>query len=269
MAALGRPLRHEEAKFVQRIREVCWRCRQARQITHWDFEQMGLRLGGYGWDALRIWPSLPENEHEFWLYVANAAREHRTPIPDFMAPLTDLRLIQGRLARWRRSREIERWKQTLGNLRLPTAPLTPGSRGEFDLRVVVQKTEAVLHWKRPGQEAFDEIKSTAFRHLADDHRLGRVQFTPEAELLWQAFHQRFYFGRSLALHFHDPEACETLGRLARLRVLDSRLVDIEGQPLMRATEPLRWHLAPAASEEDDYRLRLAQEIGRASCRERV
>ncbi|HWH69644.1 MAG TPA: DEAD/DEAH box helicase, partial [Candidatus Sulfotelmatobacter sp.] len=52
-----------------------------------------------------------------------------------------------------------------------------------------------------------------------------------------------------------------LGRLLRLRLLDSRVVNQEGQPLARPAEPLRWELTPAASPEEDYRLRLVQADG--------
>src|ERR1019366_8880610 len=55
LAARKRPLKAEERKFLGKVRTVYERCLHARRITHWDFEDMGLRLGGYGWDALQIW----------------------------------------------------------------------------------------------------------------------------------------------------------------------------------------------------------------------
>ena len=54
---------------------------------------------------------------------------------------------------------------------------------------------------------------------------------------------------------------QALGRLLRLRVLDSRVVNSVGEPFPRSVEPLRWDLTPAANEEDDYRLRLVQTDG--------
>src|SRR5205814_1294408 len=56
LAALGRPLNTEETKFARKVHTAYENCRQVRHITRWDFEQMGLRLGGYGWEALHIWP---------------------------------------------------------------------------------------------------------------------------------------------------------------------------------------------------------------------
>ena len=59
MATRKRPLKPEERKFLAKVRTVYARCRQSGHITHWDFEEMGLRLGGYGWNALQIWPAVP------------------------------------------------------------------------------------------------------------------------------------------------------------------------------------------------------------------
>src|SRR5437870_1636246 len=80
-------------------------------------------------DALQIWPAFPPDEYEFWLYVAYAAREHHAELPEFMAPITDLDAIEERMTKWRRTREIEKWKQTLGNLRAQVAAARPASRG--------------------------------------------------------------------------------------------------------------------------------------------
>jgi hypothetical protein len=118
MAAVSRPLKPEETKFVKKVSGSFQRCRQLGHISRWDFHEMGLRLGGYGWEALQIWPAFPADEHEFWLYVARAARGFQTPIPDFMLPITDFRRIDARVAKWERNRQIEKWNQTLGNLRL-------------------------------------------------------------------------------------------------------------------------------------------------------
>ena len=258
--ALGRPLRPEETKLLLKLHAVYSRCGQKRSITKWDFEDLGLSLGGYGWDALHIWPSFPGNEHEFWLYLANALMEHQRSIPEFLKPVTDLNIIQDGLRRWRRGLEIEQWKQTLNNL-APAGAGTVAPGGEFDLRVVLNEAAASLQWKPAGSEVYEELKATKARQLADDHREGRLTFSSEAELLWQLFQQRLFYGRSLQLNYHDSEAREMLGRMLRLRLLDSRIVDAQGRPLARPGQPLRWEVAAAASENEDYRFRLAQADG--------
>src|SRR6266404_2646667 len=254
MATLGRSLNAEETKFVRKVHNVYLRCQQSRHITHWDFNELGFRLSGYGWEGLHIWPAFPNDEHEFWLYIANAVTQQRLKIPEFMEPITDLTGVQDRLARWQRAREVEKWKQTLGNLR--SRSLSPRTtQGETDLRLVIGQKEAFLQWHRPNQESFQTIKSTHMSQLANDYQEGAVQFTHEAELLWHLFSSRLYVGAT-QLRYHDDESAHILRRILRMPALESRIVRHDGQTLARPAEGLRWELSPATSDQDDYRLRL-------------
>jgi len=262
MATLRRPLDPKETRFIRKIQAVYKRCQKNRHITHWDFEEMGLRLGGYGWDALQIWPAFPVNEHEFWLYVAHAAQEHHVTIPEFMRSVTDLNGVQQILDRWRRTREIEKWKEKLNNYRC--SPHHPVIKSETDLRLVIGEEAALLEWQRPGQPAFQTLKHSQSNQLANDHRDGRVHFTHEAELLWHLFSRQVYYGNATSLRYHDPEATGFFRRILRVRLLDSRIVTRRGQPLARPSEPLRWELTPAATQQDDYLLRLVQADGTLS-----
>jgi hypothetical protein len=260
-ASRKRPLKPEERKFLGKLRTVYERCRRAGRITHWDFEEMGLPLGGYGWDGLQVWPTLPENDYLFWLYVAHAAQERQAQIPEFMQPITDLSGIRERLARWEREREINRWNEKLGSLHLGSGPPQAADQAQTDLRLLVEEKEVRLQWLRPGQTTFDTIKHTQLRQFVADYDEGRIRLTSEAELIWQFFSQRVFYGMAVHLPYREIEARRLLGRTLRIRQLDSRIVNHEGQPLARPTEPLRWDLTPATGEEDDYRLRLAQSDG--------
>jgi SNF2-related domain/Helicase conserved C-terminal domain len=262
MASLGRPLKAEENKFTRKVQNVFKRCQQNRHITRWDFDEMGLHLGGYGWDSLQIWPAFPNDEHDFWLYVANAAKQHNVKIPAFMEPISDLSAIQERLAQWQRAREIEKWKQALGNIH-PSASSPPATDTEIDLRVVIAETEALLEWRRGGQENFQPLKSANVQQLTNDSQEGRIHFTSEAELLWHFFSQRIFFTSSAHLRYSDSESVNVIRRFLRVPNLESRIVSRDGQPLVRPTEPLKWELTPAANEDEDYRLRLVQSDGSA------
>jgi hypothetical protein len=260
LAAVGRPLTAEETKFIRKVQAAYKRVRQLNHISRWDFQEMGLSLGGYGWDTLQIWPALPVDEHEFWLYVARTARAFRVVIPEFMAPVTDFSRIEERVTRWERSREVEKWKQTLGNLRLENMTGTV-TRGETDLRLVLAENEARLHWKRPGHEEFEPMKQTQIQQILDDERRGWVQFGNEAALMWQLISARFFYASSLQLRYFDDETLASIGRVIRAPLLESRIVNRDGQVLARPEEPLRWDLGLAESDEEDYRLRLVQADG--------
>jgi hypothetical protein len=261
MAAVSRPLKPEETKFVKKVSGSFQRCRQLGHISRWDFHEMGLRLGGYGWEALQIWPAFPADEHEFWLYVARAARGFQTPIPDFMLPITDFRRIDARVAKWERNRQIEKWNQTLGNLRLEQAAPAPAVRGETDLRLVMDEKEARLQWFRPGHEGFEPMKQTQARQVSTDERDGRVRFTMEGALLWQLISNALFYGGSSHLRYHDPNATTALGRVLRAPLLETRIVSALGKPMGRPAEALKWEVAPAETTDDDYRVRLVRADG--------
>ena len=259
--AKGKRLTREELTFIKGLHGAFLRCSQSRQITAWDFQQMGLPLKGYSWADLKIWPAFPKNEHEFWLYVANAAQEQEIKIPDFMAPITDLSPIQERMARWKRTQEVEEWKRKLRSLQLESTTTETAPPGETDLRLVVDEHEARLEWRRPGRDRFEAFKAAHLKQLWDVEEEGRYQFTPEADLIWQIFSNYFRSGFSPKVAYDRSEAPRMLGHILRTPLLASHVVQSDGQALARPTEPLRWDLAPAGGGDPDYRLRLVQADG--------
>ena len=261
MTATGRTLPKEALRFVKQIHDLYQRCSQTRQITSWDLYQVGFQQMNYGWNALKLWPSFPDNEYEFWLYLANYLNEQNVELPEFMQPITDFSLIAERLARWRRASEIEKWKQALGSLQ--PIPENPAANGEIDLRLVICGDHARLQWLRPGQSQFEPLRQQQYRQLESDYNTGCLNLPPEAELLWQLFTRAVISGMKLDLDSMDPQIETVLNRLLRTRALGSRIVTEQGQPLTRVPEPLRWELLPAQNEEDDYQLRLVQADGSA------
>ncbi len=257
VSSLGRPLHSEEIKFLAKLNRIYRRCCVNKRIAGWDFDELGLSLRSYAWDALQIWPAFPKTEEEFWLYIANTALENQRKIPEFLEPVTNLDLIKDRLQSWRRSREIDQWKRTLSE----AAPSDVGVFLEADLRLVIREAAAIFQWKPSGGEEFKELKHAKAREFAEEARHGRLALSPEDQLLWDTLERQLYFGRSQDLNYGDVEARRALSRLLRLRPLDSRIVTAQGQPLARVTEPLRWEVIAAAGEAEDYRFQLVQSDG--------
>lgn len=261
-SALGRRLTKAETDYLRKVEQVYQRCRIGQQVRPWDFDELGLNLGGHGWDALSIWPSFPDSEREFWLYVANAVVEAGRPIPGFLEPVTDLAVVRERLARWRRGKEVERWKNALSSMAVASATSGATAQGSIDLRLVLRPQEALVEWKGPGQAHFESLKTTQSQRLAEDYRNGIAQMTPEAERIWAIVVPRVYYGRSMQFRYGDVESKAILGRLLRASGLESRIVTDAGDVFRRAPDPVRWEVAPAANDGDDYRIRLVQGDGR-------
>jgi len=261
IVALDRNLKQQEKQYIATVHSVYLRSKGSRRITIWDLQQMGFRVPGYGWDGLKIWPVFPANEHEFWLYVANCALGHSLTIPEFMLPITDLEPIQKRLAQWERSQAILDWTQKLAacNFQPQSSPAT--SKAETDLRLVIGDRELRLQRKPAGQTDFEYLKQGRFRAFGNDYDQGLVVLTNEAEVIWQFFTHLFQQGMRVRYSYFDTKTLRMLGRLLRMRQLDSRIVNWRGEPLARPIEPLRWELQPALGEKDDYSLRLVKNDG--------
>ncbi len=259
-AAVGRELTKEETAFLRKVRDAATRAAIYHCIHGSDFIAMGLQSPCGPYEQPKIWPSLPKDEHEFWLYVAHAVKQIGGTIPAFMEPVTDLTVVGDRMRRWLRGREVEEWRK-----RLLTATTTPpGTEGtvEVDLRVRLTTAGAALEWLRPGTAEFAELKHSSFTKLNDEVSWGRTTLTPMAEILWQAFRGRYSVtGTGWQISVRDHDAGRALGFLLRTTPLRDRIVTMAGVPYAWSTATLRWQLMPAENDEDDYRLRLVQPDG--------
>jgi hypothetical protein len=260
-AASGRKATREEIAFLRKVRSAYQRTCQLRAISPWEFELMGFPLRAQSWGALQIWPAFPRDEHEFWLYVAYAAKENGHKIPEFMAPITDLQVVRDRLARWHRSRHIQEWKQKLQNVQRQPAIAGSETPGETDFRLVLDATEARLEWLRPGTPGFEPVKHTHFNLLYAQAETKSFQFTTEGELIWQIFSNWLQYGSRTHLAYDREETLAILNRVLRVQLLESRIVNPAGQPIPRLAEPLRWAVIPPPDPQDDYRLHLVQADG--------
>jgi len=263
-AALGRELSRDEAEVVKRISLAYARVEMSRAITPWDFNLMGLPLGGSQRQQLvpmQIWPAFPKNVREFWNYVAREAARRGVPIPEFLRPITNVQEIEAALAAAQRARHIEQWRQRLGQAH-PREREVPAAKREVDLRLRLGRHTAVLEWKNAGQSSFSAIKPMQFRQLLKDVRDGAVTFPGPAEWLWHWIEPRIddYYPADIQYYMAEDKAA--LARLFRLPEVQSRLVNERGEPYMFVPEPLRWHVTAPENENGDYRLAVRQQDGK-------
>jgi hypothetical protein len=260
--ALGRRLREEEADYVRQIEEVFARCQWTQRITGWEFETLGIRLNCEIWQPLEIWPSLPQDAHEFWLYVAYTAREQGRLTPEFLDAVTDLSVLEERLADWRRTREIKRWLKLMGSAKWELESQALPAVSAYDLRLVIGRKRAVLQWKRPGREHFEAFTTTLLHRFNMDYQEGAATLPLEAEVLWQLLQPHLAVGGRSELSYDAKGAVVVLSQLFRQPLLNSRLLTEAGVPFQRHPEPLRWDLVMPDGESKDYQLRLVCPDGR-------
>ncbi|MEI9894996.1 MAG: hypothetical protein WDN28_14180 [Chthoniobacter sp.] len=121
-AGLGRELMATETAFVTRLETLFVQARTKGSLQRSDLGALGLAGDGDGWERLDLWPTLPENVHDFWLHLVSYVREQGGVVPDFMLPLSDPGPLAERLEKWRRGRTVDRWKKLLSNLQRPRGP---------------------------------------------------------------------------------------------------------------------------------------------------
>ncbi len=254
--ALGRELLASESAFLARLEILFTQARTKGGVQRRDLTTLGLASAGDGGERLELWPSLPDNVFDFWLHLVLWLHEEGIAVPEFMLPLSDPGPLAERIGKWRRGRTVDRWKRLLTNLQPRTLP-PPTDVG--DLRLRFENDAAGVEWRRAGAADFEPMKAAKFGELGTALLPG--DFAPEAALLHALLAARAELGLGPKLPYGEADAAALIDQLARLPWLANRLVDREGSPLARPAEPLRWQLAPAQDQHDDYRLQLVQPDG--------
>ena len=254
-SVLGRTLLPDEAEYLQRVSAAFAAARANRGMFVHDFAALGFRVPGFSWDRVVLWPEFPADEREFWRYLVLFIEPLGLTVPDFMKPVSEPGPLRETVAQWRRTREVERWSKLFSNLDDGGATAT---QRVLDLRLRFEREQATVEASFAGDPEFTPMKPAEFRKLPAQ---AHSACTPEAALLCQWLSRRAEDGWDPWLRYAEREASAIIAEILRVPWLASRMVAQDGAPLARPDESLRWELAPAAEEDDDYRLRLVQPDG--------
>jgi hypothetical protein len=249
------PLKRDEKKFLAHFRAVHARCLNYGRVSEWDIAELGLPVDGGGWREVDFGPSVPKSELEFWQCIALYAEEHNLGVPEFLQPVTDLKSVRAKKARWQRSQLIERWNRTLEETQLRPPPAPGDAAPHAELRLLIDESGAHLRWRRGGQGDFVAVRHTQLPQIARDFSSGAISFSPETQLLWHYFDPRGSQSGS-ELHYAWGNTPIILGKILRIPQLEPLVVNTRGEPLARPAEALRWTMTPSEDEAGDYRLRL-------------
>ncbi len=263
IAAHQRGLTPVELGFVTRVQAAYQRARITNTITAWDFSLMGLPLRDKPQTKLRLWEKFPASEGAFWNHIALTAQQRSVRVPEFMEPVTDFSVLREELARAQRTREVERWKQALGQAHPRDAELTAITPRTVDLRVRFEPHAAVLECQMPGQQQFSLLKPLQAQLLQSELAQNSAVLADEAQWLWTSFSSNlmYGYGTRCELAYYSPDTKQTLAALFRIPALHSRLVGPTGQPLELVSEPLNWSVVAPDADDGDYRLRVTQHDG--------
>lgn len=256
--ALGRRLRPPEQRFLELVRDLYRRALQFRQLTGWDLQSLGLRSHTLGWDRLELWPKVPADEFEFWLYLVNVFTQHRIDIPEFMRGVSDLAPIQAELEQWNRQRAIVQWRKRLEQA---AASREASVSRRIDLRLCFGADQAYLERRWGVDTPYQRVDDAQYRQMVTELGDHLHLVAAEAMAIWQAMLPRLGDYGSAVLPYSDSRTVRVLNPLVRFPPARERFVNPDGQPLVWPDDSLHWALTPAASEQEDYRLRLVRADG--------
>lgn len=255
---LERKLVPKEVSAVETLQKLFRGVQMGGNLVVSDLQRLGFRPTGDGWASLDLWAEPPRTAAELCQYIVLHAETQGWAVPEFFNPISDVSELRDRLFRARRGTEVKHWRDTINGLVLGGAEEGTAGSG-VELRLRFTEAEAVVEWRSSaGSERWQMIKPGQFANF--DKKYGR-DLAGEQALLWQPFAQRAAWGYNVEMPYHDAHAQRLLHQLLRLPALSPNMVGPSGEPLERPPEPLRWDLAAARTEEDDYRFRLVQMDG--------
>ena len=251
VGALGRALKPQETAYLRAIQKVHKRYLANRGLTSWDCQELGFVFSS---GRIGTWPKTPQTEHEFWLYLAYAARKADLSIPPFMEPITDFAEIEKEMAEWQRRKQVEEWT---GKLKTAEFSLSDSQveSGPTDLRLVIDSLELRLQIREPGEKEFSPLRKTRFR----DMEFARSSFpwlTPEGSLVWSTMSRHMGYDACATWKHAAHDLHRDLARLLSHPQLRNHVVTWEGIPFEHCDTPLRWEMTPAQTEEQDYLIKL-------------
>ncbi len=258
---LGRELRHDEATFVRRVQASHANAR-LRNLTESDLGTIAGRhiaSSSYGyWKEIELWPDFPRDDFYFWLYVAWEFRRRHVRWPAFMDGITDCSLIEADMGEWEREKEIERWKDWFREFD-GYAPVS--EPGLLELRLAVFENEARLQWRTEASAEFAELKQAQAKKFSEQFDQGALVIAPESLPLWSATYKPWNYESWWSFKYANATARPALNRLLRMPLAPDRVVTGDGQPLARASQPLRLNLRPPQNGDGNYELALATAEG--------
>jgi superfamily II DNA or RNA helicase len=253
---LGRPLNFLEAGFIRQV-QTLYANVGSRQLTECDLRPLFPQQFGYGWTGLDLWPERPQDDYEFWLYLAAELRRRKIPWPTYMAAITDFTTLEAALQKWERQKEVVRWQAWFES----NETSVPPAAETLDLRLAFLEEEARLQWRTQPDAPFTDLKQAQAKRFGENIERGTLNIAPEAMPLWAALYKPWSYDSWWSIRYRSEASRLPLNRLLRLALPPERIVNASGEPLTRPAEPLRLQLTPPFKGAEDYELRLTTAEG--------
>lgn len=254
---LGRPLSASEVAFLVKISKTFRRFVQGGALWANDLADLGLdteqaRAPAYtrayeGW-----WSEPPASPQELWQYIAFDLHSSGRPIPDFMAPLTDLESVRPSVEAALRRRAAQEW---LARFRAKASKYASDGyepRRQFlDLRIRVAGREIDLQTRSAPDGPWKDVSVAGLKRLVEENAAAQVEASLPvltSLVLIGAYHENDYNGLVRA-EIIAPGLLNQILWHPRAREC---VVGADGSPIRFHDERLVWKVLPAADSADHY-----------------
>ncbi len=203
------------------------------------------------------WARPPASPLELWSHVALFLAEKDIPLPDFMAPVTDLAWAREALAAHQRERELAAWRTRFAALvnsvaSAPAADAPPPPLRTLRLRLAAKKP--VWEISAPGPTdapaRFLPIAVNELRDLIQNPAHDAFALTPATVTLVALL--RSHLGRTnrIAVKLSDEDDRALLGRIAGHPLARECLVADGGEAIVRDSRRLVWQIRDHPNDPD-------------------
>ena len=260
---LSRKVTETELNYLEKVEKRFRRVRQTGEIFDQDMVRLHPKWNIESMEPLVLWPQRPRTLREFWGYVALALNEKGLAVPRFLLKAAALDKGRRRLAEWKRTLELPRWKERVRAL----ARALDSDEADDDedaapvvgkaARLMVTTSELKLQMVSAAG-IFMTVMPADLAELGARLDAGKLPLDVASALLLRMCLEGQRASGSALFRLDHGAAVRLLLAVLAQPELAPRVVTLDGVPLRQDTRALLW----AAKEVgDELELRLVQEDG--------
>ena len=259
-AQVGRPLTGIESTAAKAVDTLFEQHRTAYGVLQSLVDLVaGKSTKGWTYQTVPLWPDLrPKTIDEAWLLIAAYFRREQIPLLPSFSEMTDWNAVDEFVGDWERSQAVHNWNEWLSGRADRGAE---ASVANHELRLLLDRAEMRIEWKKDGAGDFKAITETAFRQLITAAYSGAIPLKDVSLALWRAYYTGFDSKRAIA--FKEKDAIRILNTVLRDQQFSTVVCGPFGIPLVRDARKLEWRIGVNDGPKVDYNFYLTLPDGEA------
>ena len=245
-AKLGRTLSGSEEQYASKVDSRFERFRKGGSIFDHDLVRIQPRWPVEGYEALRLWPSPPEDVLSFWNYIAAAFAERKLNYPPVFECITDLAATRAKLETWRQSEDLPRWAQCIREFNRHNDP--PLAHAE--VRLIVTCGEVRFQIKNPRESKWRAATEQELRDLLAQHEQTSLRCMLGSRLIIESVMRALRDDALPVVRLDEHNIARWLGTLILQPEMREQILTLDESPFEFAPEPLRWSAREHKQDRD-------------------